>query len=169
MSALTTSVHASTHIDAPLHYGEGEIGIDLVPLEALIGPARVVTLRNPQAVTLREVQGWDLRGVTRLLIHTRNSSTPDHVFDHQLVHIEPDAAEAIGQAKIRLIGTDAASVDPATNAQLPAHHTFLKYRVIIMENLQLSGVPDGNYELIALPLRISNCDAAPARVVLRTL
>jgi arylformamidase len=105
----------------------------------------------------------------RLIIHTRSSETPNDVWDANFAHIEPDAADWLGEIGVRLIGTDAPSVDPATSKALPAHKMFLKHDIIIVENLCLLGVPDGEYELIALPVNIYDNDAAPARVVLRSL
>lgn len=169
LSSITMSVHAGTHMDAPRHYSDAGPGIDGVPLTLLIGPARVVTLAVTDAITLAAVQALDLRGVTRLLVHTRNSDVPDDVFDHDLVYFTPDAAAWLGRQGVRLIGTDAPSVDPVASSELAAHHAFLRYGVIIIENLCLREAPDGDYEVMALPLRLADGDGAPARVVLRTL
>lgn len=169
LSSITMSVHAGTHVDAPRHYSDAGPGIDGLPLTLLIGPARVVTLAVTAAITLAAVQALDLRGVTRLLVHTRDSDVPDDVFDHDLVYFTPDAAAWLGRQCVRLIGTDAPSVDPVASSELAAHHAFLRYDVIIIENLCLRDVPDGDYEVMALPLRLADGDGAPARVVLRTL
>ena len=94
---------------------------------------------------------------------------PDDVFDHDLVFFTPDAAAWLGDQGVRLIGTDAPSVDPVSSADLAAHRAFLRCAVVIVENLCLRAVPDGDYEVMALPLCIAESDGAPARVVLRTL
>jgi arylformamidase len=101
-----------------------------------------------------------------VLIHTRASEVPHDVFDPRFTYFSEEAATWLGQEGARLIGTDAPSVDAATSADLPVHHIFLQHNVIIMENLFLRDVPDGDYMLIALPLKIVDGDAAPARVVL---
>lgn len=168
VTSLTLSAHAGTHVDAPLHYSDDGIGIDAVPLEVLMGPAKVVTVDSTGAITVEDVQratGGVL--LPRLLIHTRASDTPDDVWDGSFPYFAQEAAEWLGANGIRLIGVDTPSVDAATSKPLPAHNTFLRHNVIIMENLCLRGVPDGDYELIALPLRIAGNDAAPARVILR--
>lgn len=170
VTSIAMSAHAGTHVDAPLHYGEDQPGIDEVGLDVLIGPARVITLNVADAITIDDLQAA-LGDVpfTRLLIHTRASDVPNDVWQPDFVYFEPAAATWLGERDCRLIGTDTPSVDPATSRELPAHKAFLNANVIIMENLCLAGVPDGAYELIALPLRIAGNDAAPARVVLREL
>ncbi|BCX04989.1 MAG: kynurenine formamidase [Candidatus Roseilinea sp.] len=191
VTAITMSAHAGTHVDAPRHYSDDGAGIDAVPLDVLIGPARVVTLDALEAITIADLERAlqlthpasdahhttrDLRllnsqcsifNFTRLLIHTRASDTPDDGWNDAFAYFDPQAAEWLGANSLRLIGTDAPSVDPAVSKDLPAHKAFLRHGVIIMENLCLRGVPDGEYELIALPLKIAGNDAGPARVVLR--
>jgi arylformamidase len=170
VTAITCSSHAGTHVDAPLHYSLDGAGIDRVDLDVLIGRCRVVTIDEPGDVTAAALRArlGDARPV-RLLLHTRASAVPDDVWDDRFAAIEPAAAAWLCDAGVRLIGVDAPSVDPADSKALPAHKAFLRGGVTIMENLQLTGVPDGDYELIALPLRIAGNDAAPARAVLRTL
>jgi arylformamidase len=85
------------------------------------------------------------------------------------VHFAGPAADYLGSLGIKLIGVDVPSVDEATSKSLPAHQAFLRHGTIILESLCLRGVPDGDYELLALPLKIEGGDAAPARVLLRSL
>lgn len=168
VTAITLSAHAGTHVDAPLHYAIDADGIDRVGLEVLLGPCRVITIDAPGDITLAQLQGrLQLPLPARVIVHTRASVVPNNVWDAGFAAFEPDAAEWLGANGVRLIGTDAPSVDPATSKPLPAHKAFLRHAVTIVENLQLTGVPDGEYELIALPLSIVGNDAAPARVVLR--
>jgi len=168
VSALTLSAHAGTHVDAPRHYSDDGAGIEAVPLDVLIGPARVITLDVEQEMTLDALQSaLASRVPARLLIHTRASRVPNEVWDGTFVHIAPEAAEWLGASGLRLIGVDTPSVDPATSKALPTHKTFLRHGTLILENLCLRDVPDGEYELIALPLAIKGNDAGPARVVLR--
>ena len=168
VSALTMSVHAGTHVDAPLHYAIDGIGIDQVALNILIGPVRVASFDVAHSIVKADLEKHDLRGVQRLLVHTWGSNTPHHFFDRGFVHVDPEAADYLGQIGLKLIGMDTPSVDEVSSKALPAHLTFLKHNVIIMENLCLTDVPDGDYELIALPIKIAHCDAAPARVLLRS-
>jgi arylformamidase len=169
VSAITMSVHAGTHIDAPLHYSAAGISIDQVSPDVFLGPARVLSVDVAYTITQADLQRHHLTGVQRLLLHTSGSNTPDDVFDTGFVHFDEAAAEYLGQLGLKLIGIDTPSVDQATSKALPAHNSFLRYNVIIMENLCLTGVPDGDYELMALPIKIKGCDAAPTRALLRYL
>jgi arylformamidase len=168
VSALTMSVHAGTHIDAPLHYAIDGASIDHVSPDVFLGPARVLSLDVAHTITPSDLQQHDLAGVQRLLVHTSGSAIPNHVFDKSFVHFDGPAAEVLGTLGLKLIGIDTPSVDEATSKALPAHLAFLRHNVIILENLCLTGVPDGDYELMALPLKIEGCDAAPARAFLRS-
>jgi arylformamidase len=170
VSGISMSLHAGTHIDAPRHYAADAPGADALDLNLLIGPARVVTLDAGDIIALAMVQALELQNVRRLLLHTRASGpqalqTP---FDPTYPSIAPAAAAWMGQQGLGLIGTDAPSVDPVDSVALPAHHAFHRYGVLIIENLYLRGVPDGDYELVALPLKVVDGDAAPARVILRS-
>lgn len=168
VSAITCSSHAGTHVDAPLHYSPHGASIEQVDLSVLIGPCHVLTIDEPGDVTATALRAR-LGGAApaRLLLHTRASAAPDDLWDPTFAAIAPDAAEWLGASGLRLLGVDAPSVDAADSKSLPSHNAFLRSGVTIMENLQLTGVPDGEYELIALPLKIVGIDAAPARVVLR--
>ena len=173
VSAISMSVHAGTHMDAPLHYADGAPGIDAVDVRSLIGPARVVSLPGVKAITPEVMRGalsGSLAGMA-LLIHTRASDTRSGdstagPFDPAFAHFTPQAAEWLGAAGARLIGTDTPSVDAADSVDLAAHRAFNRAGLYIIENLLLRGVPDGAYQLIALPLKIAGADGAPARVIL---
>jgi arylformamidase len=170
VTSITMSAHAGTHVDAPRHYSDEGEGIDTIPLNVLIGAARVVTIAESVitvAALERAIAASHESQATRLLIHTTASDTPDDEWNPDFVYFTPEAVDWLGANGLRLIGVDMPSVDPATSKDLPAHKAFLKHGVIIMENLCLRGVPDGDYELFALPLRIAGNDAAPARVVLQ--
>ena len=168
VSALTLSSHAATHIDAPRHYSDEASGIEAISPDVFLGPVRVITVMSP-FIQSSDLAGYDLSRVTRLLIHTRASAVPNDVWEPDFAHFDPNAAEYLGHIGLRLIGVDTPSVDPADSKSLPAHKTFLRHNITIMENLIFTGVPDGDYELIALPLAIIGCDAAPARAILRSL
>jgi arylformamidase len=166
VSSITMSVHAGTHIDAPRHYSDEAPGAESLDLDVLVGPAQVVTVGTSGPLSLVDVQALDLIGAPRLILHTRASDTPDDVFDPSFTCFTPEAADWLGKQGVRLVGTDAPSVDEVTREDLPAHKTFLRHGIVIIENLCLRGVPDGEYQLVALPLKIVDGDAAPARVIL---
>ncbi len=168
VTAITLSTHAGTHVDAPRHYSDEGCGVDAIPLDVLIGPARVISLAAETTVTMADLRhALERRPFpARLLIHTSASEQPEDVWSAAFSAFAPDAAEWLGASGLRLIGTDAPSVDPAESKDLPAHRAFLRHGVFILENICLRDVPDGDYELIALPLRLVDGDAAPARAVL---
>jgi arylformamidase len=170
VSTLTFGAHTGTHVDASAHFIEGARRIDALPLEVLIGPARVVRVPD----TLNEIDpdflaGCDLDGVERLIFHSRNSNFWNEGFRKDFTHLLPEAAELLVQRGVRLVGTDYLSIEKFHSGDHKTHLTLLSNNIVIVEGLDLSGVPAGDYELICLPLKIAEGagDGAPARAVLR--
>lgn len=148
------SAHLGTHADAPSHVVPGGGGAGTLPLERFLGRARVVDLPGrgevgPDALPARAL------GVTRILFRTGGLS-----------FLSPLAAVRLAERGARLVGTDGASVDPDDAEDLPVHRALLERGVLLLENLDLSAVDSGEYTLIALPLRLTDLDAAPVRAVL---
>ena len=160
------SLHTGAHADAPSHFEAGAATIDQAPLEAYLGPARLATLSGEGAIGPDEVGPILAANPERLLLRCHPEFDPDR-FPRRIRHFTREAATRIGLAGTKLIGVDAPSVDPIESKDLPAHRAFGQSGVAILENLLLAGVPDGEYELIALPLRIVGGDASPVRAVLR--
>ena len=172
VSFLHFGAHTGTHVDAPAHFIEGARKIDALALETLIGRARVV--RIPDEITEIEaalIERADLDGVERVLLHTRNSSLWSEGFRKDFTHLLPEAAQMLIELGIKLIGTDYLSIEKFHSGHHRTHLALLSNNVVIVEGLNLSEVPEGDYELICLPLRIADGpgDGAPARVVLRSL
>ncbi len=172
VSFLHFGAHTGTHVDAPAHFIEHANKIDTLPLDALIGLARVV--RVPDELTeidLEFVARSDLHGVKRVLFHTRNSSFWNDGFRRDFSHLLPDAAQKLVDFGVKLVGTDYLSIEKFHSGHHKTHLTLLSNNVIIVEGLNLSAVPAGDYELICLPLKIADGagDGAPARAVLRTI
>ncbi len=170
VSRLSMGVHTGTHLDAPIHYYQGERGVDELPLEVLIGPARVVQLPDSvDLITEDIIQAAGISGVvTRLLFKTRNSkhwTQKVQVFHKDFVGISADGAEALVEMGIRLVGVDYLSVAPY-HTPIETHRILLGAGIIVLEGLNLSQVPAGDYELIALPAKLGGCDGAPVRAVL---
>ena len=166
VSRLTLSLHAGTHVDAPAHFLEGGATAEALPLAALCGPARVVSIADPAAVTAAELERAGLDGVRRVLLKTRNGALwADGAFRSDFVHLAPDAAEWLVERGTLLVGIDYLSVE-AFRAEPAAHRTLLGAGVVVLEGLDLREPPPGDYALWCLPLRIAGGDAAPARVVL---
>jgi arylformamidase len=161
---LACSTHTGSHVDAPLHYAENGTPVGELPLDVFIGPCRVVHAMRARGVVRLD----DLPAVTaeRLLIRTRERSDPD-VWDSGFTAIDAALIEELAGRGLRLVGTDAPSVDPETSKTLDAHRMAHRHGVLILEGLVLDEVPEGAWELIALPLRLAGLDASPVRAVLR--
>jgi arylformamidase len=140
----------------------------------MIGPARVIEIpKDVQAIDLEELSRHDLDGATRLIFKTRNSdfwAERGGNFREDFTYIEPDAARLLASAGIRLVGMDYLSVEKFRSEGFETHLALLSSGIVIVEGLNLTGVPAGDYELICLPLKIASGtgDGAPARAVLRT-
>ena len=175
VSMLHFGAHTGTHLDAPAHFIEGAPRLPTLPLEVLIGPARVVEMRaDVRAIEESHVAAAALDGATRVLFKTRNSAfweNPRGRFREDFTYITAGGARALVERGVRLVGFDYLSVEQFGSTDFPAHLALLSKGVIIVEGLDLRAVSAGVYELICLPLKIAagSGDGAPARAVLRTL
>ncbi len=167
VSAVTMSVHTGTHVDAPFHFDIGGTAMADFPLEPFIGPARVVEYQGPEPLSAEELEGFRFEELERLLIKTRASSIPSHQFEREFVHLTEDGAEYLGKCHLKLFGTDAPSVDGFASSSMSVHKTLLRYQIAILEGVRLAEVSPGDYELIALPLRLTGLDGSPVRAILR--
>jgi len=171
VSTIRMSVHAGTHTDAPLHFDVAGPDIASVDLRRYIGRCRVVDVQcagTPALIPAAALTPAMLAGAERLLLRTRKRH--DHrTWDQGFTALGPDAARALVAAGIRLVGIDTPSMDHATSQELDGHHVLYEGGVAILENIDLSSVPAGDYELVALPLRIVNGDSSPVRAILREL
>jgi arylformamidase len=171
VTRLEMGAHTGTHMDAPFHFEPNGYGIDRIPLEVLVGPSRVFDLTNLRGhIDRAALEKCDLRGVIRALFKTKNSrhwAHSDREFDKEFIAIVADGAEHLVARGVRFVGVDYLSVEPYGSKEHPVHHTLLRADVAIVEGLNLTDVPAGDYELMALPLKLRGADGAPARVVLR--
>jgi arylformamidase len=168
VSRLTLGTHTGTHIDAPRHMIDGAPTLDQLPLEVLVGPARVVAVDTDRAIELRHVTGDALQGSTRILFKTRNSTfwgSPQ--FRTDFVFLTEEAARALVEAGVRLVGIDYLSIEEYKKPGAPAHKALLSAGVVIVEGLDLSQAEAGPYDLMCLPIAVAGADGAPARVLLR--
>ncbi|MDT8436564.1 MAG: cyclase family protein [Gemmatimonadota bacterium] len=172
LSTLRATVHLGAHVDAPSHTGRGAASIDRLPLERFLGPCRVLRVRGEAGGRIpagRMEEALDGRPPTeRLLLATGSYPDPDR-FTAEFTGLEPEVVRRLAERGVRLIGIDTPSVDPADSADLPAHAACLAHDVAILEGLVLSHVPEGVYELVALPLRLVGFDASPVRAALRPM
>jgi arylformamidase len=170
LSEIRCSAHTGTHMDAPLHFIEGGAAIDTMPLDATIGRARVIEIRDPRLIRIEELRPYHPGQGDRLLFKTANSrlwKTP--VFQSDYVHIPPDTALYLAEAGVRTVGVDYLSVGHGEGGGAETHKVLLKAGLWVIEGLNLEQITPGDYELICLPLRILGGDGAPARAVLKSL
>lgn len=163
-------VHTGAHVDAPNHFIEGAKKVSDLDLNALIGKCKVVELNDDvMSIGLKQIE--KLGDIKRILFKTRNSQFWNDIscgFRKDFTHIEPDAAQALIQKGVILVGIDYLSVE-AFGAKTPQTHIILLEReVIILEGLDLREIVAGEYELICLPLKIAEGagDGAPSRTIL---
>jgi len=171
-SQINTDVHIGTHIDAPWHSIPNGATIEQLPIDVLIGPAYVLRLPDVSEITGDILRKTNIpKGTERLLFHTRNSSiwnSNEMEFRKDFVALTLDGAEWISKNDIKLVGIDYLSIQPFGES-MEIHNVMLKKGIVIVEGLNLSGVEQGNYELICLPLRLVGAEGSPARAVLRRI
>jgi arylformamidase len=169
VARITLGAHSGTHVDAPYHFVAGGATVDQLPLEILMGKARVVELGVRERIERADLEALDLKEDIRVLIKTRMSGqlrTP--AYQEDFVYLTPDAATYLAQAGIKLVGIDYLSIERFGSKDFAAHRALLDAGVVIVEGLDLSEVEPGEYEMTCLPLKVAGADGAPARVVLRT-
>lgn len=165
VAALSMSAHTGTHVDGPFHFDDdGAHPADLA-LDAFIGPATVVDARGRTMLDVDTVAAIDLRRTERVLFRTRDG-VDERSFPTSFAALTADLAARMGEAGIRLVGTDAPSVDPFDSKTLDAHRILARADVAIVENLVLDDIAAGTYTLIALPLKLVDADSSPVRAVL---
>ena len=172
VTQLEMGSHTGTHIDAPYHFDDKGQKIDQLELETLTGSVSVYGISNSKEISLKEVKELSLEGKTRVLFKTVNSArwqsgTTQFIEDY--VYVTNDAAKYLVDTGIKLVGIDYLSIEKYGSKGHETHKTFLENSVILVEGLNLSSVLPGNYELIALPLKIKDGDGSPARVILAQL
>ena len=171
VSRLCCGVHTATHVDAPVHFIEGARRVHELELEKLTGACRVVEIdETVLAIEAKHIK--NLEGAERVLFKTRNSNFWNDFsqgFRKDFTYIAPDAAKALVDLEIKLVGIDYLSVERFGAETFETHITLLEKEIVIIEGLDLREVPAGDYELICLPLKIASGagDGAPARTILR--
>jgi arylformamidase len=169
VSAITLTPHVGSHADAPLHYDNDGAAIGAVDLAPYLGRCRVIHCigRGP-LIEWQHIEHAVSDLPPRVLVRTYERA-PLAEFDTQLAAYAPDTIERLAERGVRLIGIDTASIDPADSKTLDSHQVIRRRDLRVLENLVLDNVPEGDYELIALPLKLMTCDASPVRAVLREL
>jgi len=171
VTQIQMGVHTGTHIDAPFHFEPDGMAIDKLPIETLVGPCHVVEMLDvKESIGLAELEKLDLEGVVRILFKTKNSNwwkSSEKEFQKNFIYISELGAKFLIDLGVKVVGIDYLSVERFGSSDYATHHLLLRNQVVIIEGLNLSDVAMGEYELIALPLKLKGADGAPARVILR--
>lgn len=167
LSTLHATAHLGAHADAPSHYGADAPAIEARSLDYYLGPCQVVRVGAARGTRVTPDLLPAAVAAPRVLVATGTYPDPER-FNPDFAALSPELVEALHRQGVRLIGIDTPSVDLFASKELPAHRAFLKCDMAILEGLVLKDVPEGVYELIALPLRLVGFDASPVRAILRT-
>lgn len=169
VSTLTLSPHVGAHADAPLHYDPQGAAVGALALAPYLGRCRVIHALGAGPLLRWEHLAHALAGLPpRVLVRTYAQAPVDR-WDPQLAAFAPETIERLADAGVQLVGIDTASIDPAASKTLDSHQVVRRRGLRVLENLVLDEVPEGDYELIALPLKLMTADASPVRAVLRAL
>jgi arylformamidase len=168
VSRMTMTTHLGAHTDAPSHYDPAGRAIDAVDLAPYLGPCRVIHCVGAKIVRPKDIASRLDGTPPRVLLRTY-ASAPQQAWDPEFPAIAPETIALLASKGVVLIGTDAASLDPQDSKTLDAHHAVRRHGLAILEGVVLDDVPPGDYELIALPLKLAGMDASPVRAVLRAL
>jgi arylformamidase len=168
VSTIRFGSHTGTHADAARHFFDDGQPVDRIPLDRLIGPALVVSLGDEvRSVGAAELRDQELAGHKRILLRTRNSALlAQKEFVKEYTYLAPDGAQYLVDNGVELVGIDYLSIEQFHSGHHRTHRTLLERAVVIVEGLDLSAPPAGEYQFICLPLRLEGCDGAPARAVL---
>jgi arylformamidase len=161
-------VHVGTHADAFAHVVSGGATIDRMPLDAYVGRCQVIRVDVARATAIRPGDLTAPIRTPRVLLATGTFPDPTR-FNEDFAALSVELADALHAANVRLVGIDTPSVELFAATELPVHRRLVEHGIGIMEGLRLDHVPAGEYELIALPLRLVGCDASPLRAVLRSI
>ncbi|HYE32330.1 MAG TPA: cyclase family protein [Methylomirabilota bacterium] len=169
VSTLSLGSHTGTHMDAPLHFIRNGKSLDKMPLDATIGPARVVEIKDKEAVKVEELLPAKIKAGERILFKTRNSkrSWKTDNFDEDFIYISKEAAQFLAERKVTTVGIDYLSVGGFKKDGIETHQALLGAGIWVIEGLNLAKIQPGKYELLCLPIKVLNSDGAPARALLR--
>lgn len=152
LSAISMSTHTGTHIDAPLHFSSYGSSISKMRLNTFTGKCTVVTVNGI-------LTGEDM---DKILAHSRKKLL---LHGNCKAFVSAFAARVLADSDVVMIGTDAQSIAPEYDEN-ETHKILAEAGIAILENLDLSDIADGDYELFAFPIKLGGLEAAPCRAIL---
>lgn len=164
VGSVEMSLHIGTHLDAPYHYSKDGITIDELDINRLMGDAQVIELIDEEVVTPRLLESFTIH--QKIVLFKSVYSKDESQFLGDFMTFTPEAIDYLAQVGVEVIGTDMPSIDSVESTLLEAHLACLKHHMLILENLELNKVREGDYEFIGLPLKIQ-ADASPIRAVVK--
>lgn len=172
LTQMQLSAHTGTHMDAPRHFVKDGRTMESMPLDAVIGPCRVIELKHKEAITVEELKPFKLKKGERVLFKTRNSTkswklAKTSTFDEKFIYIPTSTAQYLVDCGIQTVGVDYLSVGGWQKDGVECHQILLGAEVWIIEGLNLAKVEPGKYDLVCLPIKILGADGAPARAILK--
>ncbi|MBA3343238.1 MAG: cyclase family protein [Gemmatimonadaceae bacterium] len=173
LSKFSLGAHSGTHVDAPMHFVRDGASIDRVPLEPLIGPARVIEIPDSvQSIDAAELNRHGWRNAERVIFRTRSSVRGwmrSPTFHRDFAYVAPDAAQLLADAGVLLVGIDYISAEQFGAPAPITHRILLGKGIPIVEGLALEKVFAGDYDLVVLPMKVAGHEGAPARAIMRKL
>jgi arylformamidase len=168
LSTLRATMHLGAHADGPNHYGKDAPAIDERGLDSFLGPCQVIRAEVARATRITPAMLPGEVTTSRVLFATGTYPDPQN-WNTDFAALSVDLIDFLHERGVITVGIDTPSVDLFESKDLPAHKAILRCDMSILEGLVLKNVPEGTYELIALPLRLVGFDASPVRAVLRTV
>jgi len=163
-SRISMDLHTGTHVDSPLHMINDGKTMETIQIEDLVGQVKVFDLTHLEdRISKSDIEGFNIQRNDFIIFKTKSSF--DDAFDFNFVFVAEDAAAYLAQVGIKGVGIDSLGIE-RSQPDHPTHRTLFQHDVIIMEGLRLKDVSEGEYFMVAAPLRIEGTDASPARVLL---
>jgi len=172
MSQMTINSHHGTHVDAPRHFFPDGKTIDEMPLDAIMGPARVIEIKDTESIKPQELELHNIQPGERILFKTVNSSYyQKEKFVEDFVHISTEGAHYLKDKRVSVVGIDYLAVGSFRDRDnlVEVHKVLVGNGIWVLEAIDLSGVKAGRYEIICLPIKIEHGDGAQARAILRAI
>lgn len=171
VSKMTIGTHTGTHVDGINHFIKGGMGVDQMPLDATIGKARVIEIKDPKQIKVAEIEPHNIQEGERILFKTKNSNgaLQSDEFVEDFVHISTDAAEYLAAKKVRTVGVDYLSIGGYQGNVVEVHRALLGSGIWAIEGLDLSQVEPGEYELVCMPIKLKDGDGGLARAILKPI